>query len=174
MSLRISRRDVEDAYRYADRAISSARDMSLTSGTKGRLIQTGEVLAGAALVGTLSGRFGPLKIKGAPVPLDLVAGVAGHLAAMFDLAGSYGEHVQNVSDGVLAAYVTKFAVGLGTKMREKAGEPPITVSGTDPIPTNGNMPYSRLVGPAQDPGAYQSFASPLTEAELVALSQEKE
>lgn len=174
MTLRISRRDVEDAYRYADRALQSARDLDKMSPNKQKLVRTGETLGAAAIVGVLSGRFGPLNIPGTQVPADLLVGIAGHLIGFFGLAGKWDDHVHNLADGVLMAYVTKFSVGVGTQMRAKAGLPAITVGGeSNPFPAHGGMPYGTLA--KSIPSDFQAATNePLTEAELVSLSQNKE
>lgn len=174
MTLRISRRDVEDAYRYADRALKSVRDVDNMSPTSRQLVRAGETLGTAAIVGYLSGRYGPLKVGN--VPMDLAAGLGLHLAAFLGLGGKWDEHMHNVANGALLAYVVKFSVGLGTQSRAKAGLPPVTVSGlqpeVNPFPGHGNMPYGQL-SPPIDVGGARPQKTPLTEAELVALSQKK-
>lgn len=167
--LTITRRDIEDAYSAASAARDHIKGISNKGeSTVGQLVQTIEVNAGALAVGVACGRYGALHLQGSSIPLDLAGGVLGHLAGFFGLAGRHSEHLHNFSDGVLAAYTTKFGIGLGTKMRADKGLPPaMTVSGSgEPArmgyaPQHAQMPHSQ----AQHVGN-----EPLTEAELAAMA----
>jgi hypothetical protein len=171
MSFQLSRRDVDAAYSYANRSMRRLRDPEKDEkSVLNKLLQTGEVLAGAAVVGVASGRFGPLNVAGTPIPLDLVGGVGGHLIA-FWLDGTASKHIHNVANGVLAGYVTKLGVGVGAKLRTKAGLSPFTlqdVTGADPMLLA--EPQIDIVGRAV--GLHKTGAAPLTEAELAALAQQ--
>lgn len=169
MTFQLSRRDVDSAYAYANRNMRRLRDPE-TSGASGvlkRLLQTGEVVAGAVAVGVASGRFGPLNIANTPVPIDLTGGIAGHLLA-FWLDNAASPHLHNLSNGVLAGYGTKLGVGVGTSLRLKAGLPPMMTSG-DP---SFLQPTQQLNEPQYDIVGSAPSAAPLTEAELAALAQQ--
>lgn len=178
--LTITRRDIEDAYSAASAARDHVKGISSKGeSVAGQLIQTIEVNAGALAVGVACGRYGALHLKGSTIPLDLAAGVAIHGAAFFGLAGRYGEHAHNVADGVLAAYVTKFGIGLGTKMRADKGLPPaMTVSGDDEPARMGYDPRAargqihRPEHPSQSQRSQHAHVGnePLTEAELAAMA----
>jgi len=166
--LTITRRDIEDAYSAASAARDHVRGIQGKGETTvGHLVQTIEVNAGALAVGVACGRYGALHLQGSTIPLDLAGGVLGHLAGFFGLAGKYSEHVHNFSDGVLAAYTTKFGIGLGTKMRADKGLPPaMTVSGDGPRMGSTQEPQQVGVGT----NGLHVGEAPLTEAELAAMA----
>lgn len=184
----ISSADIDAAYKYANRSLSrTRRDPEHTSGgILHKALETAEVLAGAGAVGFASGRFGPLNLGNTPVPLDLVGGIGAHLIA-FWMGGRAAPHIHNVADGALAAYFTKYMVGVGTSFRMKAGLPPVQVSGAN---QDDREDWSRkaLYGRAQGvPAAWYgghgmpgysgagvnvAGAAPLTEAELAGLAQQ--
>jgi len=176
--LTITRRDIEDAYSAASAAHRHVQGIKgKGESVAGSLVQTVEVNAGALAVGVACGRYGALHLQGSSIPLDLAGGVLIHGAAFFGLAGRYGEHAHNFADGVLAAYTTKFGIGLGTKMRADKGLPPaMTVSGNDGGFRMGAQGQS--AGHRQD-GAHRIGTNglnthvgeePLTEAELAAMA----
>jgi hypothetical protein len=189
--INITRRDIDAAYKYANDGLSRARDPDARGASRvlGKMLETGEVIAGAAAVGVASGRFGPLNINNTQVPLDLVGGVSGHLIA-FWLGSGVGDHLHNFSNGVLAGYFTKLGVGLGTTLRMKAGMTPFTVFTGDKdkeghggldfgFPSREvNLPFdvageqARLHGGMPAYGAGAETGGPLTEAELAALAQQ--
>lgn len=172
--LTLTRRDIEDAYRTVSETNRRMRDyQGKAEGGVGVVVRSLGVMAGAGAVGVLSGRFGALRFadKGvlSNVPLDAAAGLAIHAAGIFGVAGRHSEHLHNFADGVLAAYVTKFAVGYGATLRQKAGLAPIPVTAG----TTGR------VGPTdarQLPAAAQNLHTtsqpkPLSEAELASMAQ---
>ncbi len=166
MALNITRRDIDEAHRYARDAMSRVRGgRGATGRVVGQLTQTAEVALGAVGVGVLSGRYGPLNVQGVPVPIDLALGVAGHILGFTGLAGGLSNHIHNVSDGVLAAYLTKFGVGYGKALAEKAGVPPrMVVGGTGPMRSSSSLPKLGF-------GQVFTGAEPLTEAELATMAQ---
>jgi len=170
MSFQLSRRDVDSAYAYANRNLGRMRrdpDKS-EEGVLNKLLNAGEIVAGAAAVGVASGRFGPLNIANTAVPLDAVGGVALHLIG-FWLDSSLSRHLHNLGSGVLAGYATKAGVGLGTSLRTKAGLSPVSVSGGDELGATYDI-VGRHEPAAMTGAAYA--AQPLTEAELAALAQQ--
>lgn len=176
MALHITRRDIEEAHRYARDSVGRLQSSRQSAGVGGKVVRSAEVLAGAAGVGILSGYFGPLMLGNTPVPLDLAAGVAGHLLAFTGLAGSFSDHLHNVSDGIMAGYAMKFGVGYGKSLAQKSGRPISPVfSGV-----GGQQRQSRGIGDAVKGalgglglGGAQVFtgAEPLSEAELAAMAQ---
>lgn len=153
MAFNLTRRDIEDAYRYNDRALSRARDPDggrTLHGALGRLVAGGEVAAGALGVGFVAGRFGPkateIKIGDKiTIPVDACVAIAGHALAFSGyLGGDLAEHVHNLSNGVLAGYLTKLGAGLGDKARAAAGLPSVLAgmpSAQAPIAGLGPAPF---------------------------------
>ena len=175
MALSISRRDIDEANRYARDAMSRVSRDPGRYGGEGvgqRLTRTAEVALGAVGVGVLSGRFGPFNVNGTPVPMDLIAGVGLHLLSFMGLAGAASPHLSNVADGVLAGYLTKFGVGYGKVWAQKAGVPPQTVVGAAygdrSLGAHGNL-HSGLPKALGIPAFVG--AEPLTSAELAAMAQ---
>jgi hypothetical protein len=179
MALHITRRDIEDAHRYARDAVGRVGASRGPGAVMGRVTRTAEVAAGAVGVGIASGYFGPLNIAGSPVPLDLAAGVATHLLAFAGIFGDgVGGHLHNLADGMVAGYMTKFGVGYGKSLAQKAGRPISPVfSGVG----NGRMPPGHAnrgpLGGVADAaknllnGKVFTGAEPLSEQELAAMAQ---
>lgn len=175
--LTLTRRDIEDAYRTVSETNRRMRDyQGKAEGGVGVVVRSLGVMAGAGAVGVLSGRFGALRFadKGilSNVPLDAAAGLAIHAAGIFGVAGRHSEHLHNFADGVLAAYVTKFAVGYGATLRQKANLPPIPVTaGTGRVgPTDVRQLPAQAASHANI-HATSSRPKPLSEAELAAMAQ---
>ena len=172
--LTITRRDIEDAYSAASAAHRHVQGIKgKGESVAGSLVQTVEVNAGALAVGVACGRYGALHLQGSSIPLDLAGGVLIHGAAFFGLAGRYGEHAHNFADGVLAAYTTKFGIGLGTKMRADKGLPPaMTVSGSDQpqYRMGGQAPHQVGTNGLHRTSGQHVGEEPLTEAELAAMA----
>lgn len=162
--LNITRRDIDEAYasmRDAHSYIQRYKGQGETA--VGQLTQTLGVSAGALGVGILSGRFGALHIAGSKIPLDLAGGIIGHGLAFFGLAGKYGEHLHNFSDGVMAGWITKWGVGLGAKMAVDAGKAP--------PPVTAGVHHQQLgASPAGNAGNAGPRKAPLTEAELTGMA----
>ena len=158
MPLTITRRDLDSlAHRARDAQSRVARMRAKGESVTGQLSQTLEIAAGAAANGFISGRYGQINIG--PVPADLAAAVALHLGGFAGVAGKYDEHLHNFADGLLAGYITKFMVGLGTSARAKAGLPAVSTSGEN-ARMHGGMP------------AMNAGYAPLSEAELAAMAHQ--
>jgi len=156
----ITRRDLDNAITMTKRARDAAARMSeATEKVAGQVAQTLEIGAGALGMGTLTGRFGPIKLG--PIPIDLLGGLALHLGGFFGLYGKYAEHGHNLADGVLANYLSTLGAGLGTTLRLKAGLSAFTAGENARL--HGGMPTSHA-------GALGG-GSPLTEAEMAAMAQ---
>lgn len=160
--LNLTRRDLDSAYgsmRDAHSYIQRHRDTGET--VTGQVVRTAMTSAGALAVGLASGRYGALHLSGSTIPLDLAGGVLGHLAGFFGLAGRYSDHLHDFSNGVLAGWLTKWAIGYGTEMRRQKGLPPVMTV------------ISGLGGGGQRPRAIGcAGAEPMTEAELAAMAHQ--
>lgn len=178
MAIHFSSRDIDEAYRFANRNLGRLRDPD--HGAKGvlhRLLETGEVLAGAGAVGLAKGRFGTLKIANTPVDLDLAGGIAGHLVAFWLDHNGASPHIHNLANGALAGWFHGLCVGAGTTLRMKAGLPPMSVSGAPGVYENvahGNMPGlgTHKTAGFEGPPATTGAVAPLSEAELAGLAQQ--
>jgi len=165
MHLNISRRDIDMAL---SRASSSRRGLSGQQIAIGQAVQGLEIFAGAGAVGLISGRFGSqtVRLGSVTVPLDLTGGVLGHLLAFYLRGSGASEHLHNLSTGAMAAWFTKYMVGYGGILREKAGLSRVA----------GDSEHGHLYGgmPASHAGtgavSMESPVQPLTEAELVSMS----
>lgn len=175
--LTLTRRDIEDAYKTVSETNRRMRDyQGKAEGGVGVVVRSLGVMAGAGAVGVLSGRYGSLRLADSGalsnVPLDAAAGLALHAAGIFGVAGRHSEHLHNFADGVLAAYVTKFAVGYGAGLRQKAGEKPIAVTAGSNMGRVGPTDVHQLPGSAHNiHSTAMSRPKPLSEAELAAMAQ---
>jgi hypothetical protein len=86
----------------------------------GRLVKSGEVVAGAALAGVLQGMSkNPNGPRIAHVPADLAIGLGLEAVAAFDLFGDeWSHHAGNFGTGFLAAYFTEAGFVIGKRKRE--------------------------------------------------------
>jgi len=117
MAYQINRQQVADALGKAQRLVARARNITEKSEeTIGQVIQSAEINGTAFAAGVVKGRFGAIEVVG--VPADLGAAVAGHALAFFG-GGKYKEHIHNVSDGVLASYMTALGAGIGARMAQE-------------------------------------------------------
>lgn len=92
----------------------------------GHLMQTTEVSLASFGMGLVNGRFvnedGSRGVEVLGVPLDLGAGIGLHAAAFLGVSRQYGEHLHNLADGALAAYLTTTGMGVGDRMRKQAAQ----------------------------------------------------
>jgi hypothetical protein len=154
------RRTLGDAHGY----IQSVRDPDPMKDGVGPLLGSAEILGAALLNGYLSARYeNVFHPWGFPVPLDVIAGVGGLIAAYYGVPGA--GHVARGSIGLLAGSAFKFGAGLGTRGRLAAGEQPVAITaGHEPSRLPGR-PAMRHLPPAGPP------RSTLTEAEMAAISR---
>lgn len=118
MAYQINRAQVAEMASKFQRAMARARNITEKSEeTIGQVIQSAEIQASAFTAGVVKGRFGSIEIVG--VPADLGAAVGGHVLAFFG-GGKYKEHIHNLSDGVLASYMTALGAGIGARMAVEA------------------------------------------------------
>jgi hypothetical protein len=197
----MSSAEVNDLYgsmRDANRIIESRRDASPSTLKKigERVVDTAEVVAGAAAIGFVAGRTGSTTIG--PVPTGLAVAAAYYTAEAFDFVpGAWSRHLENVlGKGALAGYATMWAAGQGYLMKQdaegKAAQPkkPGEVKGLPP--GVGGMLSSFSGQPAHQPNMASRFAGTpqlsaarpnqmgcpppgaLTEAELQAIMQKRQ
>jgi hypothetical protein len=164
---KITRRDIEHGYDVARRTVgrvSGDYDPKLGGKTVGKLVETGEVMGSAFLVGLASGRYGPLTVGGTPLPMDLGAAVFLHGANMLLDTGRLESHITNVANGTGAAWATKVGVGAGTEMRRKRGLPEVKISGQFPVGENEGVQRILAGSPPR--------RRPFSEAELMGLANQ--
>lgn len=158
--LNITRRDVEDAIRFAgstQRSLSPYREHGeYLAGTVACQAESGLAAFG---YGLLEGRYGPIKVG--PVHLDLLAGLGLHAAGFLGVAGKHAGHVHNFAQGLCDGYLHRLGIGMGTTMAMNSGVQPHRISG-------GTNPRGRFgaVHPSQRP-------APLTQSEIAALVQQR-
>lgn len=169
MPLKITQRDIEEAHRYARDAMGQLRGVGRSDGALSRttsaLAKGVAVCAGAGAVGLLSGKYGSaeLHIGGKDVPLDLLGGLAGKAAAVFMEDGMASECLDNFSSGVLAAFVTKYTIGLGKSWGETGSLFP-SKPAAPAISGNGRGVTRMMTGGTVSP------PQPLTERELANMA----
>jgi hypothetical protein len=147
--------------RDASAYLASRRDPG--GAIAGRATAAIGVAAGAGLTGYLVGRTNHWNIAGTPLPWGLTIGVGLHALDIFGLAGGMGEHVANMANGAIASWATMMGAGYGQQSRQAAGQPagPIVAGLPAHHHHTQSLPMPR---PTQR-------RSPLTEAELVAMSR---
>lgn len=168
MPLHITHRDLEDAHRYARDAVSRLQGVGRSDGVVSRSVNLGmKALAtclGAGVVGLISGKYGSadLKVGGKSIPLDAVGALLGCGVAACMEDGMASEALGNVSVGALAAFTTKYTIGMGKAWDEK-GSPFAGFSGGKPAPavTSGEAPVRQFAPPRPA----------LTELELAKMAQ---
>lgn len=113
--------------------------------------QTGAVVLTSGLMGYVNGRYGDstgtFKLF-QKVPVDLLAGIGLHLAAMAPGVGRHAAIMHDAGDGALAAFGYRTGQSFGVKARTGA---PASAQGT----LSGYTPYQ--MGPAQ--AGLNAFAS---------------
>lgn len=165
------RDDLRDVYgklaRDHDFILSRRDEPKTVKGMAGKAVEALEVAAGAGAVGVLAGRLQTWSIPGTPLPLGLALGVAGHAIDAMGFAGSYGEHVSNFSNGLIAGWATMVGASKGRQMREKAGQPigDITAGTGDAIGCGVGCAPQQLAAAPVNMGARPM---PLTEAQIAA------
>jgi hypothetical protein len=164
MPLHLTNRDIEDAHRYARDAMASLKGVGRADGALSKGVNLGmKVLAtcvGAGIVGVVSGKYGSadLHIGGKVIPMDAVSGLAGLGVAACMEDGMASESLGNLSAGVLAAFTTKYTIGLGKTWAEK-GSPFASKA-----QISGQAPVRRFASPSP-------VQAPLTEQQLANMAQ---
>jgi hypothetical protein len=156
------RRTLGDAHGY----IQSVRDPD-PAASVGPVLGSAEILGAALLDGYLSARYENFFHPwGFPVPLDVIAGVGGLVAAYYGVPGA--GHVARGSIGLLSASAFKFGAGLGTRGRLAAGQQPVAITaGYEP----SRLPARRATRQFPPGGSGGPPRSTLSEAEMAAISR---
>lgn len=94
-----------------------ARVKAEAEATTEKVIRTAEVGGTAFAFGVLQGRTRGVEIMG--VPVELIAGIGLNLGGYFGVAGKMSDHLNNVGDGALAAYLVLMGQGVGAEWHEK-------------------------------------------------------
>lgn len=164
MAMQISRAQVEklkNRYQSMQSRMRNLREKA--DEAVGSLVQTVEIGSIAFGMGLVNGRFrdpqGNPGIEFLGIPLDLGLALGAHGFA-YIAGGQYREHMHNLGDGLLAAYLTSLGMGVGTKMWEKAENRLAPGSAPSALPSGAaSQGFARTVG-----------AEPLTDAELAVLA----
>lgn len=83
-----------------------------------KVLRTAETGGMAFGLGVLNGRSGSTEVMG--MPLELLLGAGLNVAGYLGLAGKHSDHLNNLGDGALAAYLTVLGVQVGAEMKSKA------------------------------------------------------
>lgn len=83
-----------------------------------KVLRTAETGGMAFGLGVANGRYGSTEVMGMPVELLLGAGL--NVAGYLGLAGKHSDHLNNLGDGALAAYLTVLGVQVGAQLKAKA------------------------------------------------------
>lgn len=103
MALGFSTADIVRFKNHADRVSSKARAaLAKADEAVSTVITTSEVSAASFLFGLAQGKYGGIAIVG--VPVDLLAGLALHIAAFAGIGGKNSSHLHAFGDGALASF----------------------------------------------------------------------
>ena len=115
-----------------------------------KALKTGGVATGALIGGVIQGKAGPQGATIAHLPIDLLAGAALNVAAVCNVAGKeHSQHLGNVGDGLIAAYVTDVGFKIGKKWHEEGhlfghGSPPSLPGAPTPGKVSGPLSGEQL------------------------------
>lgn len=101
------------------------RAIAKSEETVEHIVHGTEAFASAFAFGALQGRFadrGGLGIMG--VPIELVIGVGGYVAAASGVGGNASEHLYPIAQGALSAYAATLGRAIGLKMLKNTGGSP--------------------------------------------------
>ncbi len=84
-----------------------------------KMLRTAETGGAAFTMGVIQGKTGGVEVVG--VPVDLGLGIALNVLGYFGAAGKMSDHLNNVGDGCLAAYLTTVGRGVGQNWEQKKG-----------------------------------------------------
>jgi hypothetical protein len=124
MSVQISKAELNRAHEFANRAKSAlGKVKAQAEHTAEKAIRTVEMGAMAFGLGVVQGRTatpekpGGIEIMG--MPLELILGAGLNLAGYFGVGGKHSDHLNNLGDGALAAWLTAAGVQIGVQMAAK-------------------------------------------------------
>jgi hypothetical protein len=122
-------------------------------------IRTVEVCTGALIGGVIQGKAGPKGAHVAGVPVDLGLGLAGKVAAFFEAFGKNSEHVGNVADGFLGAYVSQVGFGIGQRWLSTGSLGTALKGGASQGAMQSGQPQTATSGVVPSPAAMASIMS---------------
>ena len=117
----ISRRDIADAHKAAQRARDTvAQQRAKSRGMVDRVTRVGSVFGGALGSAVLQSRYGVTGIG--PVPIDAAGGL-GLLALSYFMGanGTTANVLEGLGEGMLASFATKWGASLGAQWRQSSG-----------------------------------------------------
>lgn len=82
-----------------------------------KMLRTAETGGAAFTMGVVQGKTGGVEVMG--VPIDLGLGLTLNVLGYFGAAGKMSDHLNNVGDGCLAAYLTTVGRGVGQNWDQK-------------------------------------------------------
>ncbi len=83
------------------------------SGVTAKVVQTAGIGLGAFAGGVIQGKAGPEGATFVHVPIDLGAGLVLNVLGAMKVAGAHSEHLNNVGDGLIGAYLTTMGFNFG-------------------------------------------------------------
>jgi hypothetical protein len=123
MAITVSKHEAKHAIKRLEglkRRVANIREKAEASA--GKMIRTAETGGAAFAAGVIQGRTGGIEIVG--VPFELLAGSALNVLGYFGGAGKHSDHLNNIGDGFLAAYLTTLGRGVGAQMLAKTSQAP--------------------------------------------------
>lgn len=118
MSMKLTKADAARAHERLNSLRNRiARVKADAEATTEKVVRTIEVGGTAFAMGVMQGRTGGLEIFG--VPAELLIGIGGCVGGYFDAAGKASDHLLNVGDGALAAYLATLGRGVGQEWHDK-------------------------------------------------------
>lgn len=119
MAITVSKASLQKAQSRFERLQSTVKNIRKEAEhTVEKVLRTAETGGMAFGLGVLNGKHGPTEVMGMPVELLIGAGlnIAGYLGA----AGKHSDHLNNLGDGALAAYLTVLGVQVGNEWKAKS------------------------------------------------------
>ena len=127
MALQISKASLVKAHERAgslQKRLQSVKKQA--EHTVEKVLRTAETGGMAFGFGLMNGRYGSTEVMGMPV--ELLTGAALNIAGYLGLAGKHSDHLNNLGDGALAAYLTILGAQTGANMKAKALAAPATTT----------------------------------------------
>lgn len=95
-----------------------------TAATVGTVVQAAEITGTAAAMAYMRHRMddpatGRNEFQVLGIDPELLAGLGLHALSIFGLFGKWGDHLDNVADGALAAFIYPIAAAAGTQARQR-------------------------------------------------------
>ena len=136
MGLKLSHGDIirfkEQAEKLKARAKTALAQADVVVDT---IVRTTEISAAAFAFGAIQGKWGGVSLVG--VPVDLLSGVALHIAAFAGVGGRMQEHLHSFGDGALASYMAGLGRQVGRSIQTPEDRARIAKSGTSGLLDEG-------------------------------------